>query len=206
MTSSVLVTAPATSHAAASTGAGPAPPGLCPMRYEPDPGPEDPWPLAGPVLVGPGPAGRAADRPADRTPGPAGSPEPLPATAVAPPASTARGPLPGRAPEASRAEHIDAHDAASRQLRTALEVLDGRRPIAHLTDQAAPSVLRYWRVAAQRRRVRAPARFTRMRLCLPRSGVAEVAATCEIDGRPRALAARFERRRGRWLCTVVRLG
>jgi hypothetical protein len=45
-----------------------------------------------------------------------------------------------------------------------------------------------------------------MRLCLPAPGAAEVAAVCGIDGRVRALAARFERRGGRWLCTAVRLG
>jgi hypothetical protein len=44
-----------------------------------------------------------------------------------------------------------------------------------------------------------------MRLCLPRSGVAEVAVTCELDGRVRALAARFEHRRAGWCCTVLRL-
>jgi hypothetical protein len=44
-----------------------------------------------------------------------------------------------------------------------------------------------------------------MRLCLPRSGAAEVAVTCELDGRVRALAARFERRRAGWCCTVLRL-
>jgi Family of unknown function (DUF6459) len=108
--------------------------------------------------------------------------------------------------DASPAEWVEAHHTAARHLRTALEVLAGRRPVAHIADQVAPPVLRYWRVAAQQRRVHGPARFTRMRLCLPRSGVAEVAVTCELDGRPRALAARFERTRGRWLCTAVRLG
>jgi hypothetical protein len=45
-----------------------------------------------------------------------------------------------------------------------------------------------------------------MRVCVPRSGVAEVAVTCEIDGRPRALAARFDRRHTAWTCTALRLG
>jgi hypothetical protein len=106
----------------------------------------------------------------------------------------------------THAERVEALRAAARLLRTALEVFDGRRPVAHIADQAAPAVLRYWRVAALRRHVRTPARFTRMRLCLPRTGIAEVAVTCDIDGRPRALAARFERTGGRWLCTAVRLG
>ncbi len=85
-------------------------------------------------------------------------------------------------------------------------MFDGRRPVTHIADHAAPAVLRYWQVASRQRRLRAPARFTRMRLCLPRSGVAEVAATCDIDGRARALAARFERAGGHWLWTAVRLG
>jgi hypothetical protein len=108
--------------------------------------------------------------------------------------------------EVSRAERREVQRTVTGQLRAALEVFDGRRPAAHIADLVTPSVLRYWRAAARQRRVRVPTRFARIRLCLPRSGVAEVAVTCEIDGRPRALAARFERTRGRWLCTTVRLG
>lgn len=103
-------------------------------------------------------------------------------------------------------EHVEAHHVAARHLRAALEVFDGRRPAVHLAGQATPPVLRYWQAAAGRRRVRGRAWFTRLRVCLPSSGVAEVAVTCDVDGRPRALAARFERTRGRWLCTAVRLG
>jgi hypothetical protein len=44
-----------------------------------------------------------------------------------------------------------------------------------------------------------------MHLCMPRSGVAEIAVPCEIDGAVRALAARFERTDGLWHCTAVRL-
>ena len=128
--------------------------------------------------------------------------EPDPADLPAPARRT--GPPVGK--QAPRAESIEARHAITRQLRTALEVFDGRRPPAHIADQVAPSVLRYWRAAAQQRHPRRPARFTRIRLCLPRSGVAEVAVTCDIDGRARALAARFERTRGRWLCTALRLG
>jgi Family of unknown function (DUF6459) len=113
---------------------------------------------------------------------------------------------PSMSEQAPPAESIEARHAITRQLRTALEVFDGRRPPAHIADQVAPSVLRYWRAAAQQRHPRRPSRFTRIRLCLPRSGVAEVAVTCEVDGRVRALAARFERTRGRWLCTALRLG
>jgi hypothetical protein len=87
-----------------------------------------------------------------------------------------------------------------------MEVLDGRRPPAQLAVHVEPPVLRYWRAAAQQRLVRSPARFARIRLCLPRCGVAEVAVTCDIDGRARALAARFERDPRGWRCTALRLG
>ena len=136
------------------------------------------------------------------------STDPTPAGAATEPAAVHRSarsdPLAGG--EVSRAERMEVQRTVTRQLRAALEVFDGRRPAAHIADLVTPSVLRYWRAAAGQRRVRVPTRFARIRLCLPRNGVAEVAVTCEIDGRPRALAARFERTRGRWLCTTVRLG
>lgn len=93
-------------------------------------------------------------------------------------------------------------------LRLAMEVLDGRRPPAHLHHHFAPAALRYWRVAAGQRRFRSPARLRRVLLCLPRAGAAEVSAVCDIDGRVRALAARFEQTGtgGPWRCTALRLG
>jgi hypothetical protein len=93
-------------------------------------------------------------------------------------------------------------------LRLAMEVLDGRRPPAHLTHHFDPAAMRYWRVAAGQRRFRAPARVRRVLLCLPRAGAAEISAVCDIDGRVRALAARFEQRRAGepWRCTALRLG
>lgn len=93
-------------------------------------------------------------------------------------------------------------------VRVALEVLDGRRPLAHIAGHFGASALRCWQVAAAQRRVRKPARIERMVLCVPRTGAAEVAAVCAIDGRVRALAARFERTGpdGRWRCVAVRLG
>lgn len=98
--------------------------------------------------------------------------------------------------------------ALSGPLRLAMEVLDGRRPPAHLTHHFAPAPMRYWRVASQQRRFRAPSRMLRVLLCLPRAGAAEISAVCEIDGRVRALAARFEQRDagGPWRCTALRLG
>ena len=134
----------------------------------------------------------------DRRPQPNGGGGPKPGP------GTGRHPTPSG--EASPADRADIHRAVARHLRTALEVLDGHRPIAQLAELFAPSALRYWLTATRQHRGPGPARFVRMRLCLPCSGAAEVAVTVEIDGRPRALAARFERRRDRWLCTAVRLG
>jgi len=138
-------------------------------------------------------------------PGAGGADPPLLVRPVLEPAE----PAPSTLESESESESAEAHHAVARVLRLALEVLDGRRLPAHLSPHFEEPVLRYWRVATQQRRVRSPARFTRMRLCLPRSGVAEVAVTCDIDGRSRALAARFERGedpRAGWRCTTLRLG
>jgi hypothetical protein len=117
-------------------------------------------------------------------------------------------PMPSAALHAA-AELAEARQSVGRILRLALEVLDGRRPPVQLTGHVAAPVLRYWRAAAQQRSVRSPARFSRMRLCLPRPGIAEVAVACAMDGRVRALAARFERADNGgtgWRCTALRLG
>jgi len=128
-------------------------------------------------------------------------PGPIPPVA----AGVARELAPEIAPEITAAERAQAEQAVGRLLRAALEVLDGRRPSAHIAARVSPPVLRYLQLATGRRHARRPVRLRRMRLCLPRSGVAEVAVTCELDGRVRALAARFERRRAGWCCTVLRL-
>ncbi len=125
---------------------------------------------------------------------------PGPARAPAPVEPADDGPV-GVDPDAVRR-------ALSGPLRLAMEVLDGRRPPAHLTRHFDPAAMRYWRVAAGQRRFRAPARLLRVLLCLPRAGAAEVSAVCDIDGRVRALAARFEQSGagGPWRCTALRLG
>jgi hypothetical protein len=103
-------------------------------------------------------------------------------------------------------EFVATHRAVTRVVRLALEVLDGRRSAVQLAAHFAPTALRYWRAATGQRTPRAPARHGPLRLCLPRPGAAEVAVTCHVDGRVRALAARFEHLDGRWCCTTVRLG
>jgi hypothetical protein len=129
--------------------------------------------------------------------------EPFPgqAPARAAPAEPSR---PDRPSSAAR-EFVDAHHAAVRILRLAFEVLNGKRSPLQLAPHFAPRPLRYWRAATGQRGTRAPVRHGRIRLCMPRSGVAEVAVTCRVDRAYRALAARFEHTDGRWCCTAVRL-
>jgi hypothetical protein len=129
--------------------------------------------------------------------------EPLPGQAHARTAP-ARPSQPERPSSAAR-EFVDAHHAATRILRLALEVLDGKRSPLQLAPHFAPRPLRYWRAATGQRVTRVPVRHGRIRLCMPRSGVAEIAVTCRVDSAIRALAARFEHTDGRWRCTAVRL-
>jgi hypothetical protein len=103
-------------------------------------------------------------------------------------------------------ERSEAHHEILRILRTALEVLDRRRPAAQLAGCFAPAPLRCWQVAVMRRRPRSPARPGRMLLCMPRSGVAETALPCHMDGRVRARAARCEHSATGWRCTAIRIG
>lgn len=111
---------------------------------------------------------------------------------------------------------------AQQALRLTLEVLDGRRPCGQLGGLVEPAVRRYVAAAAAHRAAGRPApsaRLRSLRLDQPRPGVAEVAAVCELGGRIRAIAARFELLDGPaarfelrdgpvagWRCTALRLG
>lgn len=111
------------------------------------------------------------------------------------------------APAADPSGHAPGvRESVTHVLRLACEVLDGRRPHTHLTCHVDESVLRYWRVAASRRRVRSRARFTRIRIAHPHPAAAEVAVAVELDGGVRALAARFDRVGPHWRWTAARLG
>lgn len=134
--------------------------------------------------------------------------EPEPGGAVTPIALRARrAPVESNHPPAGE-DHREIHSAIAAVVRVALEVLDGRRSPAQLSRHFDASALRYWTAATRQRRPRTPARLIRMLLGVPRAGAAEVAIVCDIDGRVRALAARFERRQQRdpWRCTALRLG
>jgi hypothetical protein len=116
---------------------------------------------------------------------PDGPPPPQPPTA------------PVRRPQVVPADPVDPADlrrCIERVVRLALEVLDGRRPLAQLAPYLTPSAVRYVRAAvAQRPPVREPARMTSLHVRRPGAGVAEVAAVYRRGPRARALAARFER-------------
>lgn len=130
------------------------------------------------------------------------------------PGAAPAGPLPvtpasggaGAEPTAASREFMAAYRDVARILRVALEVLDRRRPSGQLAGHFAPAPLRCWQVAVTRRRPRSPAEPLRIRMCMPRSGVAEVALAADMDGRVRAVAARFEHTGTGWQCTDVRLG
>lgn len=82
---------------------------------------------------------------------------------------------------------------AEQVLRLTLEVLDGRRPAAQLTEHLDPRVLRYVRAAlAQRAPGCRPSRMTSVHVDRPCAGAIEVAAVYRRGPRARALAARFE--------------
>ena len=140
-------------------------------------------------------------------PGPGTTPVPVRVPVGPGPARVPVGPGPAVA-DAAEIDPDIVRRALYGPLRLAMEVLDGRRPPAHLGRHFDPAPMRYWRVATQQRRVRTPARLVRVLLCLPRPGAAEASVVCDIDGRVRALAARFEQplSTGPWRCTALRLG
>lgn len=122
-------------------------------------------------------------------------------------------PPPGRPPAAQRTlEDGTVRRRAQGTVRLILEVLDGRRPVAHLNRHLEPGPLRYVAAAAGTRggaRRDGSARMRSLRLDQPRLGAAEVAAVCLLGGRIRALAARFELfddAVGGWRCTALRIG
>lgn len=86
-----------------------------------------------------------------------------------------------------------------------LEVIDGRRPDSQFAASVTPQVRRYLRAAAHLHRNPRRSKALAVRVCQPADGVAEVAAVCEIGGRPLALAARLESVKGATVCTSLRL-
>ncbi len=135
------------------------------------------------------------------------------------PRSAAPGPAP-IPPEALATATPEARRAANRFTGTCLEIINGYRPVAHIrplvspgdastiSEQLANGVRRM--TGPHRRNTRvAPTsnqvRLRRLRVCEPRSGVAEAAAALDSAGRTWAIAFRLEHRRGSWVGTALQV-
>jgi hypothetical protein len=118
-----------------------------------------------------------------------------------------RTPPPGSA-RRERERALAARRRAELVVRTALEVLDGRRPVTQLAPFAAPPVLRYVSAGVPRRGHGAAtgASLRSLHVSLPARTAAEVAAVCRFGTRFRALAARLELTgQGEWRCVALRV-
>jgi len=104
---------------------------------------------------------------------------------------------------------------AARFVQAVVEVVAGDRPVQQLvrwTDEDVLSDLQH-RVevlsATSSSTVRGRTERSQLRsvrVCQPTPTVAEVSAHVRHGGRSRAIAVRFEARRGRWLCTALQFG
>jgi Family of unknown function (DUF6459) len=112
----------------------------------------------------------------------------------------------------------DAQVAACRFVDVCAEVLNGYRPIAHLRPHTSPvdfatvvdhltrrAVRVHMSSGAGGRGGRARVAVRRVRVCEPRTGVAEVAAVLDQRDGSWAMAVRLERRRERWTCTSLQV-
>jgi hypothetical protein len=104
---------------------------------------------------------------------------------------------------------------AARFVQAVIEVIAGDRPVQQLirwTDEHVLSDLQYRvEVLGATSNARGRGRTERsqlrsVRVCRPAPSVAEVSAHVRHGGRSRAIAARFEAQRGRWLCTALQFG
>lgn len=110
----------------------------------------------------------------------------------------------------ARADLPDPHEWATQLLGLLLECAHGARPPKQLRHWMTPDcqqVVTHRHVAALRRggAVR-PAHVRRVHVCEPLDGVVEVSAVVLLDGRPRAIAMRFNGADGRWLATELVIG
>jgi hypothetical protein len=104
--------------------------------------------------------------------------------------------------------------AAGRFVAACVEVLNGFRPVGHLRALTTPVEFATITTQLTRRtaRVRMPGRapasqervsVRRLRMFEQRAGVAEAVAVLHHGETSWAMALRFERRRGSWLCTLL---
>lgn len=129
-------------------------------------------------------------------------------------------------PYAVVAASPEARQAAKRFLGMCLEIFNGYRPAGHVRALSSPIeadlIIGQLRAAGERmaaaRQAAAPARPARganqaagqvrlrlLRVCEPRPGVAEAAASLGTAGRTWAIAFRLERQRGAWVGTTARV-
>jgi hypothetical protein len=103
---------------------------------------------------------------------------------------------------------------AARFLQAVVEVVASERPLGQLarwTDSAVFAEIADRRERVADRRAGARGRCGRqvvatVHICRPDCGVAEVAARVTTGRRSRAIAARLDYSRGRWLCTAIDFG
>ncbi|CAN5235832.1 hypothetical protein BH24ACT12_BH24ACT12_16430 [soil metagenome] len=106
-------------------------------------------------------------------------------------------------------------EQASRFIQAVVEIVAGDRPctqVIRYADERVYATLTQHLVARTRdedgRSVhhRPRARVVSIRVTCPRSAVAEVSARVSDGIRSRALAARLDYMRGRWVCTALEIG
>lgn len=105
-------------------------------------------------------------------------------------------------------ETVELRRRAHQVLWLVLEVVHGRRTLAHLAPHLDPAALRYVRAAVGGLPGRPAYRLASLHVSRPRPDAIEVAAVRRCGGRARAMVARFEGRPAepaRWRCVMVRL-
>lgn len=108
-----------------------------------------------------------------------------------------------------RADLPDPREAGLRLITCTLEALAGRRPFAQLQPMTS---MRVFAALSGGRRPRwctegsSPLLVSRVHVCEPVDGVAEVSAVARRNGRAHAVAARLEGIDGRWRCTALQIG
>lgn len=121
----------------------------------------------------------------------------------------------GRADDEHDGPRADVETWARRFAQAVVEVIGGDRPLPQLVRWTAPDVYadldhrvrvlgRRSEAAGRRRTVRPQVRS--VHVCRPNGHVAEVSVHVRHGLRSRAIAARLELERGRWLCTILQLG
>jgi hypothetical protein len=103
---------------------------------------------------------------------------------------------------------------AARFVQAVLEVMTGDRPLTQLirwTDESVYAELNRRLAVISERRAGVPSRGGRhhvatVHVCQLSSERAEVAARVTNGRRSRAVAARLDRHRGRWVCTAITFG